>query len=107
MKFINYICSFLNLIIFVCIAICTYDHFINFKMKHGFLSKINFGWLSSNNMFKYFHDYAVVISKNASSSEEVFLLMQVVTFAFYIFAVYMIRSFVVLVLSKLKIVEAD
>ena len=76
-------------------------------MKHGFLSNINFGWLSSDNMFKYFHDFAVVVSENAGSSEVVFLLMQVITFAFYIFMVYLIRSFVVLVLSKLKIVEPD
>lgn len=107
MKLINYSTSFLNLIIFVCIAICTYDHFINFKMKHGFLSKLNFGQLSSENMFKYFHDFSVVVSKNSGTSEVVFLLMQIVTFAFYIFMVYLIRSFVVFVLSRLKIVAAD
>ena len=107
MKLINYITSFLNLIIFVCIAICTYDHFIDFKMRKGFLNKLNFGQITSENMFKYFHDYSVVVSKNSSSSEFVFLLMQIVTFAFYIFMVYLIRSFVVFVLSRLKIVEAD
>ena len=107
MKLINYITSFLNLIIFIGIAICTYDHFIHFKMRNGFLNKLNFGPITSDNMFKYFHDYSVVVSKNSGSSEVVFILMQVVTFAFYIFVVYLSRSFVVFVLGKLKIVEPD
>lgn len=107
MRLINYVTSFLNLIIFICVAICTYDHFIHFKMRNGFLNKINFGQITSENMFKYFHNYSVVISEKAGSSEAVFLLMQIVTFAFYIFMVYLIRSFVVFVLSRLKIVEAD